>query len=161
MLLAALGRPTARDGRGATVPARYEVTDGAIVRVVDHLRTVAVDAVLSMDYLGLDVISRADWSLEWNFGRVLHVTPTGWSRANAGGYISGVSGWDELYSKYRNRGLNTNVEGLRDQYICHQQIVAIRAPNRPTWNLDEWRPDVSYAATVNASCNPGGPVWLD
>lgn len=71
------------------------------------------------------------------------VAPTGWARLNAGGYAVGVARWNELYSKYRNRGLNTNLDGMRDQFICHQQIVALRSPRKPTWNLDEWRPNVS------------------
>ena len=54
-------------------------------------------------------------------------------------------------------GLN----GMRDQLICHQQIVAIKDPGKATWNIDEWRPDVGYLQTVNASCNPGGAKWFD
>jgi hypothetical protein len=46
---------------------------------------------------------------------------------------------------------------MRDQLICHEQWVAIWSPSKSTWNLDEWRPDVSYAATVNAKCNSGQP----
>lgn len=48
-----------------------------------------------------------------------------------------------------------------DEYICHQQIVAVRYPNKAAWNLDEWRPNVSYLQTVNARCNPGGSVIWD
>ena len=77
--------------------------------------------------------------------------------------MPGVAGWNELYSKYKNigRGIKKNLNGMRDQYICHQQIVAIRAPNKASWNLDEYRPDVGYAATVNAQCNPGGKNIFD
>lgn len=50
---------------------------------------------------------------------------------------------------------------MKDQYICHQQIVAIRDPLKATWNLDEWRADVGYLATVNAFCNPGGKSIFD
>ena len=69
----------------------------------------------------------------------------------------GVAGWNELYSKYKNvgRGIKRNLSGMRDQYICHQQFAAIRSPRKPTWNLDEWRPDVGYVKTVVASCNLG------
>jgi hypothetical protein len=94
-------------------------------------------------------------------GWTLEATPTWWARANAGSHLVGVHGCNELYSKYRNRGLNTNLNGMRDQYICHQQFVAIRCPNKPTWNLDEWRPDVGYWQTVNSSCNTDGPRWFD
>ena len=68
-------------------------------------------------------------------------------------HLVGVWGWDELYEKYKDggRGINTNIGGLRDQYICHQQFAFLK----DRWNLDEWRPDVSYPSTVAAGCNPG------
>jgi len=47
---------------------------------------------------------------------------------------------------------------MRDQCICHVQIVSVRSSRKPTWNLDEWRPNVGYAQTVNSACNPGGPA---
>lgn len=92
---------------------------------------------------------------------IVTLAPTAWARAFAGAYLAGVYGWRELYDKYKNQGLNTNLGGMRDQWICHQQVVAIQAPRRATRNLDEWRPDVSYAQTVNAYCNPGGAVIWD
>ena len=64
-------------------------------------------------------------------------------------------GWDELYSWAAGPyGLNTNLGGMRDQYICHQQFAAYKY----TWNLDEYRKDVSYWDTVKARCNPE-VVW--
>ncbi|MET4096947.1 hypothetical protein ABIB51_003901 [Arthrobacter sp. UYCu712] len=35
------------------------------------------------------------------------------------------------------------------------------APNKPTWNLDECRPDVGYWQTLNTGCNFGGTKWFD
>ncbi|AAT90068.1 conserved hypothetical protein [Leifsonia xyli subsp. xyli str. CTCB07] len=40
------------------------------------------------------------------------------------------------------------------QFICHWDIVRYRAPNKVSWNLDKNRPNVGYAATVAAQCNP-------
>lgn len=117
--------------------------------------------VVADPYFGYDLIQSARWVWHSGAGWTFEVTPTGWARWNAGGYLPGVYGWNELYSKYRYRGLNTNLNGMRDQYICHRQIVALRAPNKPTWNLDEWRPDVGYWQTLNTSCNPGGAKWFD
>jgi hypothetical protein len=107
-------------------------------------------------WLGADLVSSASWRFTSGWGWTLSVTPTAWARANCCGAQSGVAasaGWDELYSKYKNAGLNTNLGGMRDQYICHFQFAAFKS----TWNLDEWRPDVSYADTVAALCNPGQP----
>jgi len=58
----------------------------------------------------------------------------------------------------QNKGLNVSLVGMEDQYICHQQVVAVREPKKPTWNLDEWRRDSTYAKTVAAQCNPAPPA---
>jgi Protein of unknown function (DUF2599) len=39
---------------------------------------------------------------------------------------------------------------LRNQLRCH----AVFVPDKPTWDLESWRPDVGYAKTVLAECNP-------
>lgn len=95
-----------------------------------------------------DKPARCGWSL--------HVTPTLLARLNAGNFGTAVAGWNELYNDYKNvrRGIKNNLDGLKNQYECHQVFVAVRSPRKPSWNLDEWRPDVSFWATVRASCNP-------
>jgi hypothetical protein len=158
-VIGGFGVPWAKDSAGREVPTRYEVRGSELVQVVDHHEGLAYPVVAD-PYLGFDMISSARW-VHRSDGWTMEVTPTGWARSFAGGYLPGVYGWNELYDKYRNRGLNRNLDGMRDQWICHQQVVAIRSPRKPTWNLDEWRPDVSYIQTVNASCNPGGARWFD
>ena len=39
---------------------------------------------------------------------------------------------------------------LHDQLACHAYNATFKSP----WNLDTWRPDVGYPATVAALCNP-------
>ena len=95
-----------------------------------------------------DKPARCGWTLE--------VTPTLLARANAGSFGTAWQGWDELYNDYKNvgRGIKHNLDGLKNQYVCHQVVVAVVSPGKPSWNLDEWRPDVSFPATVRARCNP-------
>ncbi len=152
--------PWATDANGKAVATTYQVQGNTVVQQVQTEESTSYPVVAD-PYLWIDLISSASWSYHSGYGWTLAVIPTGWARANAGGYLIGTYDWNELYSKYRNYGLNTNLNGMRDQLICHQQIVALRAPNKPSWNLDEWRPDVGYLQTVNASCNPGGSVWFD
>ncbi|MEH0109684.1 DUF2599 domain-containing protein [Tersicoccus sp. MR15.9] len=160
-VLGGFSAPWAKDANGNDVPTRFSIRSGAIVQEVDHRASGVAYPVVADPYFGFDLIKSATWRWHSGDGWTLEVTPTSWARWNAGGYLPGVYGWDELYSKYRNRGLNRNLAGMRDQYICHQQIVALRAPNKPTWNLDEWRPSVGYLQTVNAQCNPGGKRFFD
>ncbi len=158
--LGGLSPAWAQDANGVDVPTHYELSGNVVTQVVDTSNTAIAYPVVADPYLWRDLISSARWAYHTE-GWTLMVAPTGWARFNAGSYGIGKLDWNELYAKYRNSGLNTNLGGMRDQLICHQQIVAIRSPRKPTWNLDEWRPDVSYTSTVNASCNPGGSRWFD
>lgn len=155
-LVGGISAPWAVDARGVAVPTRYTIEGNVVVQHVEHRGSGVTYPVVADPWLGLDLISKATWEHR-SKGWTLKVSPTGWARANAPGYLVGVAGWEELYSKYKNKGLNTNLGGMRDQYICHQQFVFWKA----TWNLDEWRPDVSYAQTVNSKCNPGGGKIID
>jgi hypothetical protein len=160
-LLGGFGLPWAKDANGASVPTRFEIQGSNIVQVVEHRTSGVVYPVVADPYFGRAMISSASWEFHSGYGWTLRVAPTAWARAFAGAYLAGVYGWRELYDKYRNQGLNTNLGGMRDQWICHQQVVAIRTPRKATWNLDEWRADVTYLQTVNARCNPGGAVIWD
>lgn len=154
-VLGGFSSPWAKDTNRASVATHYDIRSGNLVQVIDHRGPGTAYPVVADPYLGFSLISGASWEHKNSYGWILKVRPTGWARANTGGYVVGVFGWRELYSKYRNRGLNTNLDGMRDQYICHQPIPL--AAVKPTWNLDEWRPNVSYVRTVSARCNPGSP----
>ena len=156
--VAGVKAPYAYDAAGKAVATRFHVSGTTLTQTISP-STHAVYPIGSDPWLGKDLIDHATWVYH-SEGFTLQVTPTSWQRY-WNGYWPGSAGWNELYSKYRDRGLNTNLGGMRDQYICHVQIVSVRAPNKATWNLDEWRPDVSYLQTVNSSCNPGGPTWFD
>ncbi len=154
-LVGAFSVPWAIDSEGKKIPTRYEVRGNAVVQVVEHLRSDTRYPVVADPWMWIDLIKSASWKYNRPYGWTLQVKPTAWARANAGSYLVGVYGWDELYGKYKNRGLNTNLGGMRDQFICHQDLMV--AALKSSWNLDEWRPDVSYAQTKLALCNPGRP----
>jgi Protein of unknown function (DUF2599) len=156
--IAGVKAPYAYDATGKAVATRFQVSGTTLTQTISPPAD-ATYPIVSDPWLGKDLIDHATW-VHHAEGWTLQVTPTGWQRF-WNGYWPASAGWDELYSKYRNLGLNTNLQGMRDQYICHVQIVSVRAPNRPTWNLDEWRPNVGYVQTINSSCNPGGAKWFD
>lgn len=165
-LIAGFGDAWAKDASGKDVPTSYEVRDGALVQKVEHTQQDVQYPVVADPYLWMDLIKSAEW-VHHDEGWTLNVTPTDWAGAKAydipKSYIIGMLGWDELYEKYKDegRGIKVNLGGMRDQWICHQQFVGVRYPRKETWNLDEWREDVSYAETVNTRCNPGGDKIFD
>ena len=157
--IAGFAAPWAKDARGRSVPTWYEIKGNVVTQVVAP-GPGATYPIVADPWFGKDLISSASW-VRYTEGWTLQVTPTQWARSNAGSYAVGAAGWLELKAKYQNRGLNTNLTGMQDQYICHQQLVAVRDRNKATWNLDEWRPSVGYVQTVNSYCNPGGNKWFD
>lgn len=159
-LMAAFAPAWAKDAAGREMKTSYEVQGATLRQVVKHRGQGFSYPIVADPYYGIDLIDHASWSW-YEPGWTLKVTPTGWARAFPGSRWVGIYDWDELYTKYRYAGLNTNLDGMRDQLICHQEYVAIRTPNKETWNLDEWRPDLSYWDTVLSNCNPGGPRWFD
>jgi hypothetical protein len=42
------------------------------------------------------------------------------------------------------------LQSLTNQLKCH----AVFAQRKPWWDLETWRPDVGFTATVFAACNP-------
>lgn len=58
--------------------------------------------------------------------------------------------WDTVVSKHKNDKNWSNEAGMKNQFHCHNDFASSKRP----WNLEPWRPNVSYAATVAAGCNP-------
>lgn len=146
--------PWAIDSQGNKIPTRYEIRGSSVVQIIDHISSNTSYPVVADPWMYINLISSASWEYKSSGWRLL-VTPTLWARVNGGSalpYYVGLAGWDELYSKYKDsgRGIKYNLGGMKDQYVCHQQFAFYKS----TWNLDEWRPDVSYYNTVMALCNP-------
>ncbi|MGC5168394.1 DUF2599 domain-containing protein [Luteimicrobium sp. DT211] len=77
-------------------------------------------------------------------GRSLAVDPNPWARA--AGLAGGEATWSALVVDHPD----ANRPGMHDQLVCH----ALGAPDKATWNLEPWRPDVGLVATLAARCNP-------
>ncbi len=77
-------------------------------------------------------------------GLSLAVDPTAWART------AGVAGSDVLWAAVVTAEPDADLPGMRDQLVCH----ALGAPDKATWNLEPWRPDVGLVAVLAARCNP-------
>jgi hypothetical protein len=140
--------PWARDADGRAVPTEYRIEGDSLVQTVRHQG--AAYPVVADPWLGMDLIQGAKCHAvsRWT----LQITPTNWMKSQVSDYFIARAAWEELLAKYqRSLGIHRNHGGLFDQFLCHHQL-ALFAGN--TWNIEAWRPDVSYPATLLAGCNP-------
>ncbi len=89
-----------------------------------------------------EAVTDLDWG-EREGGRSLAVTPSAWARARS-------DAAEELVWAAVSEEDGADGDGMRDQLLCH----LIGAPDKDTWNLEPWRPDVGLAGVIAARCNP-------
>ena len=101
-------------------------------------------------FAGQALISRTTWTTT-SKGRELQVVPTHAGRTD---FVTGEEkrAWSEVLAKAPDAG----TPGMYDQFLCHWNFARVVDPDKPSWNLEPWRPAVGYAKTVDALCNPGG-----
>lgn len=110
----------------------------------------AAPAVTTAAYAGPALVDRVRWTSN-SKGRALHVYPTAAGRT-ANGASARATAWQEVL----RASDPADTASLHDQFGCHWDFARIVDPHKTSWDLEAWRPDVGYAATVAAQCNPGG-----
>lgn len=93
--------------------------------------------------VGTQAIESATWG-ENEGGRSLAVDPTDWAR------YAGQAGLDLIRTQLVAAEPEADTSTMGDQLVCH----AVGAPDKSTWNLEPWRPDVGLILTATAQCNP-------
>ncbi|MGI5218640.1 DUF2599 domain-containing protein [Nocardia sp. CA-290969] len=129
-----------------TTPAANRSTGTSPAATGTYTSTPVVDP-----YAGTPLVDRVEWTATVDGPRLM-VYPT---RAGRDTTFPGADlrAWQEV------RGFDpaADTPGMWDQFRCHWQWARLIAPEKPSWNLEPWRPPVGYDATVDAACNPGGP----
>ncbi|GAB2711706.1 DUF2599 domain-containing protein [Nocardia thraciensis] len=97
------------------------------------------------------LVERTEWTDDPD-GRRLHVYPTPAGRAD-----TFPAALDRAWGEVVARSPDADSPGMYDQFKCHWDWARLVAPNKPSWNLEPWRPALDYQGTVQARCNPGGP----
>lgn len=77
-------------------------------------------------------------------GRSLAVVPSDWARG--GGLAVHALLWAQVIAA----APDADSQGMHDQLTCHQ----IGAPDKESWNLEPWRPEVGLVQTMLERCNP-------
>lgn len=93
--------------------------------------------------LGTRAVEGTDWG-DREGGGSLAVVPTDWARG------AGQAGTDLVWAELVAADPGVDTATMHDQLECH----AIGAPDKDSWNLEPWRPDVGLVATMAARCNP-------
>lgn len=141
-------------GCGSADTAQVATPAGTTVPTTTTKRvpaTIAPPTTTVDPYAGLPLIDHVSWTENIDGPRLL-VVPTQAGRKTT------APGTDELaWQEVRALDADADAPGMRDQFLCHWVWARMVAPDKPSWNLEPWRPDVGYQATVAANCNPGGP----
>ena len=141
-----LASPTATTEDGTLVRAQFATAGATGLRVVVSPTLIGSTPGASGTvtvWLGTAVLVSAAWGVREG-GRSLAVDPTLWARA--GGLAAQSATWAAVVALAPEAGTT----GMHDQFLCH----ALGAADKPTWNLEPWRPDVGSLATLAARCNP-------
>jgi hypothetical protein len=139
------GTAVVRDGAGALL-AGVSPTGGRLQRVDDQVVLLVAPVPGSSTtslWLATVAVEGADWG-EREGGRSLAVTPSAWARA--GGLAAEAAVSEQLVAREPEAATPT----MQAQLECHE----LGAPDKATWNLEPWRPDVGPLDMLAARCNP-------
>lgn len=142
--------PSARDGAGTRrVTTRTEDDGRTLVVAVEPRATSATataspqSATLTLTIAPRAVVS-ATWADDVEGGRSLQVDPTPFGRSGSTAALEAVR------AELAAAGREARTTVMDHQLRCH----ALGAPDKDTWNLEPWRPEVDYLAYLLARCNP-------
>lgn len=124
---------------------RLRAGGDGLVEVTSRATGTAADGAV---VVGGGAVVSADWADRGDEGGLsLVVVPRDWVRTAGEAGVEAV--WSALAAR-TDLGADAVAPGMRDQLGCH----ALGAPDKASWNLEPWRPDVGFVATLTARCNP-------
>jgi hypothetical protein len=94
-------------------------------------------------WFGTGLVEGLSWG-EREGGRSLAVDPTDWARA------AGSAAQEATWAAVIGAEPEADTPGMRAQFQCH----ALGAPDKASWNLEPWRPEVDGLEMLAARCNP-------
>lgn len=85
-------------------------------------------------------------------GRSLQIYPTLAGRRTAEEAGDAIA-WREVLAA----APDADTPGMRAQFDCHWTFARAVDPDKPSWNIEPWRPVVTDDQMIATRCNPGGP----
>jgi hypothetical protein len=127
---------------------RFHWLSSCLSALVAVLGTVGALVVASPGSASATTYARNAWWITRPLGQTLRITPSRWAQVEGISAASGVmsntiriAGWP-AYS-------NAVYKSMFEQLQCHL-LVRLKTP----YDLDTWRPSVSFATEVKDKCNP-------
>ncbi|WP_371259236.1 DUF2599 domain-containing protein [Mycobacterium sp. GA-1285] len=98
-------------------------------------------------------VDHVEWA-KWGDLSSLRVYPTPAGRQASGLATPAQSemAWAEVLAL----SPDADIPGMKPQFVCHWEFAEYYQPGKTSWNLEPWRPEVSYEQMVETGCNPGG-----
>ena len=99
-------------------------------------------------------IDHVVWA-KWGDLSSLRVYPTASARRTSGHANTealAAEAWGEVLALSPDAA----IPGMQEQFLCHWNFAEFVEPGKVSWNLEPWRPEVSYQEMVSTRCNPGG-----
>ncbi len=113
----------------------------AALLVMNTVPAAAVEPVL---------IDHVSWGAT-SLGRTLRIYPTALGRT-----YDAPDGADIAWAEVVALAPDAQTPGMRMQFDCHW-YGRVFIPDKPSWNLEPWRPQVDEGLMAASRCNPGGP----
>ena len=126
---------------------------GVASDVAQRAGSIVNDAAANAQLPEEPALYSATWAYrEDEGGRTLMVVPAQWVRDTARGInvAQTQAATNRLFDELVNAEPEANSQAMLDQLRCH----VLGVPDKDSWNLEPWRPDVGLAATIAALCNP-------
>jgi hypothetical protein len=119
----------------------------ALVALTAALLTVNAVPAAAIEPALIDHVSWGTTSL----GRTLRIYPSPLGRT-----YEAPDGADIAWAEVLVLAPDAQSAGMRMQFDCHWSGRAF-IPNKPSWNLEPWRPPVDATLMAVSQCNPGAP----
>lgn len=101
---------------------------------------------------GAPFVDHVEWA-KWGDLSSLRVYPTAAARAAS---QTAAPGAEAAWAEVLTLSPDADMPGMYAQFLCHWTFAETAVPGKVSWNLEPWRPEVSDAEMVAATCNPGG-----
>ncbi|GFG52646.1 hypothetical protein CQY20_01340 [Mycolicibacterium agri] len=103
---------------------------------------------------GPPYVAHAEWA-KWGDLSSLRVYPTDSARA-ASTQPGTTAQADQMWAEVLTVSPDADIAGMREQFMCHWHYAELAYPGKESWNLEPWRPEVSWDEMLASHCNPGG-----